>query len=187
MKKGKAAATMMTKKTDARQQQSDVKDLESRIALGDRDAMATYLALALRSDIPVTERQRRYSVVSGADHGNDSMVLRNLGIVAASVGQLEKSHAFAQDFVNEGFFSDAFHVSLALKEFGEVHECYLGEEVLSALSQAGYIHAQILRGSVIAARRGLLFKAFFQVFRLVKMFQLAVLAIKNPNDPRILP
>jgi hypothetical protein len=163
----------------------DSKEFESRIIEGDRDAMAQYLATALSQDLSNSELDHRYYVVWEADHGNDSMVMRNLAIVAAAAGHFEKTYAFAHDFLNSSFFADAYHAALALKDFGEEDEHKKACEIISELSHRGHIPSQVMERSLKLMGQGVTQKITFLFFRVYKILQAAVLIIKKPDDPRV--
>ena len=160
-------------------------EFEARITEGDRDAMAQYLATALSQGLSNSELDHRYYVVWEADHGNDSMVMRNLAIVAAAAGHFEKTYAFAYDFLNSLFFSDAYHAALALIDFGATEEHNKASEILSELSHRGHIPSQVMERSRKLVGKGITQRVKFFFFFIYKILQATVLLMKNPDDPRV--
>ena len=159
--------------------------LEERIARGDRDAMAQFLAIARVQGVSEKELKRRYRIVWDADHGNDSMIFRNLSIVAAAAGEFHKTAAYARDFIQSFCYSDAYHSALALREYGADDERLLAEEILSELANRGHILSQVQLRKFASDEQGFLGKVGFQFYRFFKILQATFLVVKNSEDPRV--
>lgn len=171
----------MTKTADQPRWSSE---LEARIARGDRDAMAQLLATALSRKAPIPEMRRLYDLVWEADHGADSMVMRNMAIVSAASQEFRKTEAYAKDFEASGLLVDAFHAALALRIYGSVAERDLANQIITRLAEKGHIRSQVTLRAQAAAQGGLFSKIGFQLFRLCKIFQALVLSAKDPKNPR---
>lgn len=162
----------------------NIKVLMDGISEGDRDAMAEYLADGISSKVPQAELKKRYRLVWNADHGNDSMVLRNLAITAAASGELEKTEAYARDFRENAFYADSFHSALAIRKYGDDITRIKAEELLLELAKLGHIRSQIMLRSISAEKKGPFAKLSATLFRAFKIVHALMLVSINPDDPR---
>ena len=160
-------------------------NLENRVANGHRDAMVQYLAASLTQGLTNSELMRRYQLVWVSDHGNDSMVLRNLAFVAAAAGEFERSFAHAEDFESSDFYPDAMHTALAVIERGRVEEHKRALAILTRLAKKRHIMSQVHLRYQETKDGGISKKFHFFLYRIAKLIQASILVLRNPKDPRV--
>lgn len=164
---------------------ASISELETKIEAGDRDAMAYYLTQAVEHNCENRELKRRFRFVLKAEHGFDSSIVRNLGIVASKAGLEIEALSFAEDLIASDQLTDAYFVVKVLVSSKNTKMSNSANDLLHQLRARSHFRTRLFMAKMQCDTMGILGKWLFVPWRIGLTFRAALVYLRNPNDPRV--